>query len=1029
MTTHPAQLHKQIIRRGFRRLLVVGGVVLAGIARAALLDPVSYVVRDAAGALATGTHDNNLGTGGLLAAAPGQATVRCVIDLGEPTTVHRIYFTPAAAPLDPANADAAIPASAVVRVRVRVGDTTNPSSPSVVTGEYRSLTGREVRVTSSLRFAPAVGRFLVLDLDRGTLSNRWNLGELEVYGWPGDGLADRQDAVVLDAAAPAPLKLAARELTYYLGELAGRPVPTVTPAQAALYTGLLFRVADLKPLAPSYAVMTNHQAQGLFPATPVNVERSGNEITFRAWPYRNVLWSVWEFLDRQGVKWLYPDAHGDFVPAGRGIDPELAPIQYTPSTDFIYANFGVEYLRADPDAFLHFWRNRWTHTWGGHQRDVFDGSEVPARPFPAYIAQPDFVEGFDGYPHNFKNVLPERILQQHPDWCGMLTNASWAGWLGAGVLNRRLPPSQNYCTFDLTNPDARQFIINKAIACWPDAGKRLGGLYWLLPEDSALFSEDPESVLRRGPLEEDPVPFAMPYPHSVSGDYYDFVCHIAEALRTALPEARVGALAYSNTHRPPPGDTPFPSNVLVDVCNYGARNLPLSAPENAETRRRLEQWSARATLLRHYDYDLIHSERGALPMPVPLVSAMADRARFHAAHRMLAGGTQADLDTLRFNPWNYYAYPRFHWDITTPAAEVLRDFFSGYYAEAGAAMQDYYQTLERFLIANHVSLQARGYDYGLRVGAYPVNVLKKMHQHLQRAEGLATYWLTRQRVQTAREGFNWILAQRGLTLAEVTTAGAFPRVGPGRTVTLDLRTAQIRTAGQDVGDAWFLFSWAEVGDYVLFEQPGRYTVNIQAGIGYTDPEPHRREMMFRIGAVEYGPFLIDHASVDTYALTVEVPAGVLEVAVEDVNNDGPFKVSTITIQGASAPATPAPALAASGTRAAGSVHVYDFAAAGNPAQFTDSDWDGTPDLQEMLAGTDELDPVSFFAARRVEPGEAGLTVAWSSVEGKRYALYRAAALPEEFVLVADDLPATVPENLYVDADPPPEGAFYRIAAY
>jgi hypothetical protein len=63
-------------------------------------------------------------------------------------------------------------------------------------------------------------------------------------------------------------------------------------------------------------------------------------------------------------------------------------------------------------------------------------------------------------------------------------------------------------------------------------------------------------------------------------------------------------------------------------------------------------------------------------------------------------------------------------------------------------------------------------------------------------------------------------------------------------------------------------------------------------------------MMFRIGAVEYGPFLIDHASVDTYALTVEVPAGVLEVAVEDVNNDGPFKVSTITIQGASAPATP-----------------------------------------------------------------------------------------------------------------------------
>jgi hypothetical protein len=407
MTTHPAQLHKQIIRRGFRRLLVVGGVVWAGFAQAALLDPVSYVVRDAAGELATGTHDNNLGTGGLLAAAPGQATVRCVIDLGGPTTVHRIYFTPSAAPLDPANADAAIPASAVVRVRVRVGDTTNPSSPSVVTGEYRSLTGREVRVTSSLRFAPAVGRFLVLDLDRGTLSNRWNLGELEVYGWPGDGLADRQDAVVLDAAAPAPLKLAARELTYYLGELAGRPVPTVTPAQAALYTGLLFRVADLKPLAPSYAAMTNHQAQGLFPATPVNVERSGNEITFRAWPYRNVLWSVWEFLDRQGVKWSVPGCARRLTcrrAAGsiwmwRRSSTRPPRTSSTPTSAW-------STCATIPTPSCTSGATAGPTPGAAISATLFGGTEVPARPFPAYTAQPDYVEGFDGYPHNFRTCCP-----------------------------------------------------------------------------------------------------------------------------------------------------------------------------------------------------------------------------------------------------------------------------------------------------------------------------------------------------------------------------------------------------------------------------------------------------------------------------------------------------------------------------------------------------------------------------------------------------------------------------------------------
>jgi hypothetical protein len=986
---------------------------------AGMLAPASWVLRDSAGGLIPAAVDNDISTGALVQSS--QSVVRCVIDLGAVHTVHRVFFTPTAAPQDPANADAPLTPASVVNLRVHVGDQPAPAYPPVASGEYRSLTGREIRVTASLRFPPAAGRFLVLELERGSLSNRWNLGEVEVYGWTGDQRALRQDAVVLEANAPAPLRLAADELSYYLGELAGYPLPVVAPGEAALYTGSLFRVANLKPLAPDYATMTNNQALGLFPTTPVNVERNGREITFRAWPYRNVLWSVWEFLDRQGVKWVYPDAHGDFVPAGRGIDLEVAPFQYTPSTDFIYANFGVEYLRADPDAFLHFWRNRWSHTWGDHQRATFDGTEVPPRPFPAYVPQADHVEGFDGYPHNFKNVIPDRLLEQHADWCGMLTNAFWAQWVGAEVLNRRLPPSQNWTTFDLTNPDARQFIIDKAIACWPDHARRNGNLYWLLPEDAYLFSEDTESVRRRGPLVGDPVPFSIFYPHSVSGDYYDFIRHIAEGVRTALPEARVGALAYANTHLPPAGATPFPSNVLVDICTYGARNLPLDAPENAVMRERLEQWSERVADLRHYDYDLIHSEHGALPMPVPLVSAMADRARFFHAHHMLAGGTQADLDTLRFNPWNYYAYPRFYWDVTREAAAVLREFFTGYYLESAAPMLDYYNTLERFLIANHVTLQGRGYDYGLVVGAYPVNVLKKMNQHLLRAESRAAYWVTRQRVRTAREGFNWILAQRGMTMAQISSVDSFARAGPGRTVTLDLRTARIQTAGQDVGDAWFLFSWAQVGDYVYFETPGRYQINIKAGIGYPDPEPHRREMLVHIGSMEYGPFLIDHASIDTYTLVVEVPAGVLEVAVEDLNNDGPFKVSTITIQ--DAPAAPAPA------EAGGVVHLYDFAADGNPAQRIDSDWDGTPDLHELLAGTDELDPESSFIARTLTPTPAGLRVAWPSVEGKRYALYRAASLHGDFERVADDLAATAPENEFVDADPPAAGAFYRITAY
>jgi hypothetical protein len=410
-------------------------------------------------------------------------------------------------------------------------------------------------------------------------------------------------------------------------------------------------------------------------------------------------------------------------------------------------------------------------------------------------------------------------------------------------------------------------------------------------------------------------------------------------------------------------------------------------------------------------------------MPVPLVNSLADRARFYHDHGMLAGGSQADLESLPYNPWNYYAYPRFHWNVDRDPQVELKEFFAGYFREAATPMLNYYNTLERYLMAYNVSLQARGYDYGLRVGAYPLSVLRKMHQHLLAAEAQATYWITRQRVARMREGLQWVLQQRGLTTADLTNCGWYQHTGPGVAAMIDLRSARIQTAGQDVGDAWFLFSWAEVGDYIYFEKPGRYTVYIEAGMGYPDPEPRHREMLVHIGGLEYGPFLIDHENKETYTLIVDVPAGIVEVAVEDVNNDGPFEVSTITIEGSVESTQPEPQMRALAKTQA---RVYDFAADGNPAENIDSDWDGVSDLHEMVAGTDELDPDSYFTSRSEEGPGHTFAVTWPSVDGRYYSVYRATSLADGFELVASDLAATPPLNTFTDDDPEAGTAFYQI---
>ena len=126
------------------------------------------------------------------------------------------------------------------------------------------------------------------------------------------------------------LRMAAEELRYYIGELTGRPLHVVGPDQADDFTGTLYRIVDLKPLAATWEAMEANRQSGKFPASAVNVEREGREVIFKAWPYANVRFSVWAFLEKQGVRWLYPDDQGDYVPAGKGVSLDCLPLRYTP---------------------------------------------------------------------------------------------------------------------------------------------------------------------------------------------------------------------------------------------------------------------------------------------------------------------------------------------------------------------------------------------------------------------------------------------------------------------------------------------------------------------------------------------------------------------------------------------------------------------------------------------------------------------------------------------------------------------------
>jgi len=167
---------------------------------------------------------------------------------------------------------------------------------------------------------------------------------------------------------------------------------------------------DLAPLARRTRKWKPSESRKI-PSNTVNVVREGRRFCFHAWPYANVLNSVWEFLEKQGVRWVYPDEQGDFVPAGKGVNLGILPLTYTPPGRWRYANFDTKRYGTNPsnDQYLYWWRSRWTTA--GTILKYWAAGKFHQRIPPTTRSS---AKGWKGS-HNFDTVVPNDVLLQHPE--------------------------------------------------------------------------------------------------------------------------------------------------------------------------------------------------------------------------------------------------------------------------------------------------------------------------------------------------------------------------------------------------------------------------------------------------------------------------------------------------------------------------------------------------------------------------------------------------------------------------------------
>jgi len=867
-----------------------------------------------------------------------------LVDLGQTNVLDRVYLIGSTKPANMWANYAANSASQTTStpplglIVVYVGNTpTTTNQVAAWTVPYDA--GNPVETEADIRFSPAAGQFVRLELHTqvtwGTTywpgysmssqpsssSVSWNVGELELYGFSGSAASETNvNAVVLPTGAAGPLAQAASDLSYYLGELTGLPHPIIPPAGTNQFSGTLYQIVDLAPLAPDYGTMMANISNGQLP-TNVNMTTSGRVVTFRSWPYRAVLWSVWQFLEKQGVRWVYPDPHGDYVPnPANGLD--LSAFQYTPPTESIFANFDVNtlepwtvyILQSMRQEYLYFWRNHWTVSWCG--MGALGGAEIPALPNPNVTVNSLYTEGFLGYPHNFNNVVPSRILEMpaYTNWWG------WANTSAGSAVNPINNPNCNSPTFRMDDPSLISWVASKMtniaaaqpLACsWPLNISHYRRPYNLLPLDASVYSQDSVTLAANGsPPVPDPLPWVKLYNNSYSGMYYTFVTSVANAVQQLSPASvpMVGALAYADVFLPPtniPSLAKFPTNVQVEVCFYGAPGLPMSSPANAALKAALDGWHSVCSHLATYDYALLHTDffQQDPRLPVPLVAGTVDRAQYLASIGALDGGTQGNLTSLPYNPWNFYAYPRIRWNTNQTAAQLENEFFTGYFREAAAPMLAYYQTMENYQVTNNINMYYYGYCYNITPGSFPIGILAEMETNLLEAEELATNWWVVSRVNDIADGFDWVVTNSldGLKLGEdFANTNGYPVLNPSTNGTaINLHgfaapavpilgnCAYVQTDG-----TWFM------GAPALFQETfyitaGTYRLDVIAS--GTSSGGIWPTMKVFLGPAS-GAATVNVVSGSTYSFNLTVPAGVSDLVFVDPNyTPGSFVVSSITI--------------------------------------------------------------------------------------------------------------------------------------
>lgn len=232
---------------------------------------------------------------------------------------------------------------------------------------------------------------------------------------------------------------------------------------------------------------------------------------------------------------------------------------------------------------------------------------------------------------------------------------------------------------------------------------------------------------------------------SPSGSIIKFVNKIAEQ----FPNKTISTLAYQYSRKAPVGIKPD-SNVMVVLCTIECdRSKPIAENKDDLFNRDINDWSKLTNNLKIWDYVVQFS---SYMDPFPNFYVLQPNIKMFVNHGVKylfeqgSGDSKSDMHELKA-----YLLAKLMWNPDANVEQIINEFISGYYGDAGKYISEYFHLMHNALKKSGEGLIIYGYPSNAKDSYLTPDLLNKYTKLFDEAEkSVANDTVYLNRVKTAR---------------------------------------------------------------------------------------------------------------------------------------------------------------------------------------------------------------------------------------------------------------------------------------